>query len=54
MRKYFHIYNYSSNMESNIAIHQLQGQASIWWEQLARVKGLDEIYVSWKKFKKYF
>ena len=25
MRKYFHIYNYSSKMEANIAIHQLQG-----------------------------
>ena len=33
MRKYFHIYNYSSQMEANISIHQLQGQASIWWEQ---------------------
>ena len=32
MRKYFRIYNYSSKMEANIAIHQLQGQASIWWE----------------------
>ena len=32
MRKYFRIYNYSSRMEASIAIHQLQGQASIWWE----------------------
>ena len=46
MRKYFHIYNYSSKMEANIAIHQLQGQASIWWEQWARVKKLDERHVS--------
>ena len=48
MRKYFRIYNYSSRMEAGIAIHQLQAQASIWWEQLARVKKLDEIHVSWK------
>ena len=41
-------------MEANIAIHQLQGQASIWWEQLARVKKLDERHVSWKQFKNYF
>jgi len=54
MRKYFRIYNYSSQMESNIVIHQLQGQASIWWEQLERMKKLDERYVSWKQFKKYF
>ena len=32
IRKYFRIYNYSSKMEANIAVHQLQGQASIWWE----------------------
>ena len=48
MRKYFRIYNYSSWMEANISIHQLQGQASIWWEQLARVKKLDERHVLWK------
>ena len=54
MRKYFSIYNYSSRMEANIAIHQLQGQTSIWWEQLARIKGLYERHVSWKQFKKYF
>jgi len=54
MMKYFRIDNYSSRMEANIAIHQLQGQASIWWEQLARVKGLNERHISWKKFKKYF
>jgi len=41
-------------MEASIAIHQLQGQASIWWEQLVRVKRLDERHVSWKQFKKYF
>ena len=38
MRKYFRIHNYSSKMEANIAIHQLQVKASIWWEQLVRVK----------------
>jgi len=54
MRKYFRIYNYSSKMEASIAIHQLQGQASIWWEQWARVNKLDERCVSWKQFKKYF
>jgi len=54
MRKYFSIYDYSSKLEASIAIHQLQGQASIWWEQLARVKRLNERNVSWKRFKKYF
>ena len=52
MRKCLCIYNYSSMMEANISIHQLQGQASIWWEQWARVKKLDERHVSWKQFKK--
>ena len=54
LRKYFRICNYSSQMEASIAIHQLQGQASIWWEQLARMKKLKERHVSWKQFKKYF
>ena len=41
-------------MEVSIVIHQLQGQDFIWWDQLARVKMIEERYVSWKQFKKYF
>ena len=34
MRKYLQLHNYSSNMEAKIVVYNLQGKASIWWDQL--------------------
>ena len=31
INKYFHIYNYSSNMKATMAIYNLKGKFSIWW-----------------------
>ena len=31
IKKYFHIYNYSSNMKVRMAIYNLKGKPSIWW-----------------------
>jgi hypothetical protein len=31
INKYFHIYNYSSNMKVRMAIYNLKGKASIRW-----------------------
>jgi len=31
VRKYFHLLNYSSNLEARITIYNLQGKPSIWW-----------------------
>jgi hypothetical protein len=42
IKKYFHIYNYSSNMKVRMAIYNLKGKASIWWQDLKLVKGLKE------------
>jgi hypothetical protein len=54
IRKYFQLHNYSSNLEARITIYNLQGKASIWWDQLMQVKHIDERRISWKQFKKYF
>ena len=29
-------------------------EASIWWDQLVKLKDIDEDKISWRKFKKYF
>jgi hypothetical protein len=34
MRKYFQLQNYSSHAEGRIAVYQLKGNVSMWWDQL--------------------
>ena len=52
--KYFHIYNYSINMNVRMAIYNLKGKASIRWKDLKLAKGLKEKRMEWPYFKKYF
>jgi hypothetical protein len=54
IKKYFHIYNYSSNMNVRMEIYNLKGKASIWWQDLKFAKGLKEKQMEWSDFKKYF
>jgi hypothetical protein len=54
IKKYFHIYNYSSNMKVRMAIYNLKGKANIWWQDLKLAKGLKEKQLEWSDFKKYF
>ena len=54
MKKYFQIHDYSRNERDRINIYNLNGQASIWWENFMQVKGIKERRVSWDQFKKYF
>ena len=42
IKKYFQIYNYSSNMKVRMTIYNLKGKASIWWQALKLAKGLKE------------
>jgi hypothetical protein len=37
-----------------VATFNLNGKASIWWEDLKNVKGVREEDLSWEKFEKYF
>jgi hypothetical protein len=54
MRKYFQLQNYSSHAEGRIAMYQMKGKISIWWDQLVQVQHIKEKNVTWKEFKKYF
>ena len=54
LKKYFIVQDYSNNLKAQIAIFNLNGKASIWWEDLRNVKGIHEKYLSWKQFEKYF
>jgi hypothetical protein len=54
MRKYFQLQNYSSHAEGRIAMYQLKGKASMWWDHLVHVKHIKEKYITRKEFKRYF
>lgn len=54
MRRYFQLYQYSPNLEARISIYHLKGKASIWWEELAQVKVINENKITWRQLKKYF
>ena len=42
IKKYFQIYNYSNITKVRMAIYNLKGKASIWWQDLKLAKGLKE------------
>jgi N-glycosylase/DNA lyase len=54
MRKYFQLHNYSAHAEGRIAIYQLKGKTSMWWDQFMQVQHIDEKKVTWREFKRYF
>ena len=54
IQRYFQLHNYSSNLEARIATYHLHGKAAMWWDQLKKVKHINESGITWKKFKKYF
>ena len=37
-----------------MAIYNLSGKADIWWQDLKRVKGINEKNVNWSTYKRYF
>jgi hypothetical protein len=51
MRKYFQMHNYSSQAEEKIAIYQLNGKASMQWDQYVKVQHIDENNITWREFK---
>jgi hypothetical protein len=54
MKKYFQLQNYSTRAEGRIAMYQLKGKASMWWDQFVQVQHIREKEVTWKEFKRYF
>jgi hypothetical protein len=54
LKKYFRVHDFSENLKARISIFNLNGKASIWWEDLRNVKGIHEKDLSWKQFEKHF
>jgi hypothetical protein len=42
LKKYFQVHNYLKKTKENIIVFNLNGGASIWWEDLKKVKRLKE------------
>ena len=54
MKKYFHLYNYSSSLKVRMTVYNLNDKATIWWKDLKKVKNIEDKRVEWKQFKNYF
>ena len=54
MKKYFQIYNYSNELKEQMSIYNLTRKEDILCEEIKKVKGMKERYVTWKTFKKIF
>eukprot|EP00253_Pinus_taeda_P011491 PITA_11491 len=54
MNKYFQLYKYDHNLKARLAIFQLQGKATLWWEEVKIVKGVTEQTITWENFQRYF
>ena len=54
LRNFFHLHQYTPNMEARVVIYHLQGKASIWWDPIVKLKDIDEDRISWRKLKKHF
>ena len=54
MIKYFQVQGYSRNMKAKVAIFNMNGITSIWWDHLMQVKNINDRKIRWKQFKKYF
>ena len=50
MKKYFQIYIYFDELKAKMAIYNKIGKAYIWWQDIKKVKGIKERYVTWKTF----
>jgi hypothetical protein len=54
LKKYFRVHDFLENLKARVATLNLNGKASIWWEDLKNVKGIHEEDLSWEWFEKYF
>ena len=54
MIKYFQVYEYERNLKVRLAIYQLQGMATLWWEETKMVYAIDEKIVTWEDFQVKF
>jgi hypothetical protein len=48
IRRHSQLHNYSSNLKSKIVIYHLQGTYFMLWDQLKKIKHINEIRNYWK------
>jgi hypothetical protein len=53
MNNYFQFQNYSIKLEDITDIYNLQGNYTIWWDHLRKLKRISERNISWKQFKNH-
>lgn len=53
MNKYFQVYAHPSNLQAKLATYQLQGNASLWWEQIIIVHNIEDKTMGWEYFQKF-
>ena len=46
MNKYFQLYEYDHNLKALLAIFELQGKATLWWEEVKTIRGVNEENIS--------
>lgn len=54
MNTYFHIYEYDNNLKAWFTIYQLQGKATLSWEDVKIVQGINENKAISKNFEGHF
>jgi hypothetical protein len=54
MKKYLQLHYYPSGVEFRIETYHLQGNTTMWWDQLKQDNHLDEKNISWRWFNEYF
>ena len=54
MKKYFEVYEYRRKLKSHVVIYQLMEKATLWWEEVTNVRGIEDHNVPWDEFQQYF
>ena len=54
MGKNFQIYEYTNKLKARLAVYQLRGKATLWWEEIKTVRKIDEEQFTWNEFQKHF
>lgn len=50
MNKYFQVYKYNNKLKARLAIYQLREKATLWWEKVKNVCGIEDQNVTWDQF----
>ena len=54
MNKYFQVYECNSKPKAHFEIYQLREKATLWWEEVKNVRGIEDQNVTWDEFEQCF